>query len=291
MTPAVLCAIAKQTDAKVPRMAGDLAASLGTSVVLTHVAETGRPFRLSGGERAVADAGSSGAPLSRARFEIAEDIAVEERRELGSPPQRLCELADEEKVELIVTGWRGRGALRSALFGSVSRELARRASCPVLIVPPRASVPMSVGDAPAARGVICGVARPDRSLAIVRFADNLASRLGDRLSLVHVNEAGPVAVQITMDEALAKALESVAAGTRAFVETGAPPGYALAAVAARERARLIVVGAGGLGDARPRLTSPSASAQLLAQVACPVLLLPERASLPYASQAEVDRAA
>lgn len=290
MTPAVLCAIDQKTDANVPRTAADLASSLGRRVVLTHVAMTGRRLRVSGGERVAADAAARRALLSRARPEIADDVHVEERPELGAPAEKLAEIAVEEEAELIVTGWRGHGTVRSALFGSVSRELADRAPCPVVIVPP--SMPIGAGDLPLARGVICGVARPDRSLAIARFADDLASRLGDPLLLVHVNDAGPIEVQLTMGEALTKSLESLAAGTRAVVETGAPPGYALAAVAARERPRLVVVGAGGLGAARPRLTFSSASAQLLGQARCPIMVIPERAPLPAAvRQGEWDKAA
>lgn len=278
MPPALLCAIDQTTDANVPWTAGDLAASLGSRVVLTHVAEAGRGLRVSGREGSAADTGARRALLSRARLEIADDVYVEERLELGAPGEKLAEVAVEEEAGLIVIGWRGRGTVRSALFGSVSRELARRASCPVVIVPP--SVPIGAGD-PRATGVICGESRPDRSLAIARFANDLASRLGDPLLLVHVDEGGPIEVQLTMGEAMTEAREWLAPGTRAFIDTGAPPGYALAAIAARERPRLVVVGAGGLGDARPRLTSPSDTRQLLRQATCPVLVLPELGSSPY----------
>ena len=53
----------------------------------------------------------------------------------GSPAEALIETADREGAELLVVGSRGRGSLRSAVLGSVSRELAARAPCPVVVVP------------------------------------------------------------------------------------------------------------------------------------------------------------
>jgi nucleotide-binding universal stress UspA family protein len=45
------------------------------------------------------------------------------------------EVADEISARLVVCGQRGRGALRTALLGSVSHRLASHAQRPVLIVP------------------------------------------------------------------------------------------------------------------------------------------------------------
>ena len=58
----------------------------------------------------------------------------------GQPAVVLAEVAADGDAELIVVGSRGRGAWRSAALGSVSSEVARRAPCPVIIVPERAAV-------------------------------------------------------------------------------------------------------------------------------------------------------
>jgi len=47
----------------------------------------------------------------------------------------ILETADELSVRLIVCGQRGRGALRTALLGSVSHALASHARHPILIAP------------------------------------------------------------------------------------------------------------------------------------------------------------
>ncbi len=55
-------------------------------------------------------------------------------REEGDPAARLLARA-EEGVDVLVVGSRRRGPWRRVVLGSVSGELARRAPCPVLIVP------------------------------------------------------------------------------------------------------------------------------------------------------------
>jgi nucleotide-binding universal stress UspA family protein len=66
----------------------------------------------------------------RAHVESAEKRVVS-----GFAAERLAELADEEKAELIVVGSRGRGAFKAAFLGSVSTSLIGVARCPVLVVP------------------------------------------------------------------------------------------------------------------------------------------------------------
>ena len=59
---------------------------------------------------------------------------------LGQPAVVLAEVAADCDAEFIVVGSRGRGAWRSAVLGSVSSEVVRRAPCPVIIVPERAAI-------------------------------------------------------------------------------------------------------------------------------------------------------
>jgi nucleotide-binding universal stress UspA family protein len=56
------------------------------------------------------------------------------RVETGDPAERICALAEAEKVDLIVVGSHHTGVLRRVLGGSVSDNVAHHAPCPVLLV-------------------------------------------------------------------------------------------------------------------------------------------------------------
>jgi nucleotide-binding universal stress UspA family protein len=61
---------------------------------------------------------------------------AERRVVVGYAAERLADLADEERAEIIVVGSRGRGAFTAAFLGSVSTSLIGVVRCPVLVVPP-----------------------------------------------------------------------------------------------------------------------------------------------------------
>jgi nucleotide-binding universal stress UspA family protein len=58
----------------------------------------------------------------------------EGRVEIGDPGQRICDVATEEDVELIVMGTRDRGLLGRIFSPSVSSYVVSHAPCPVLVV-------------------------------------------------------------------------------------------------------------------------------------------------------------
>jgi nucleotide-binding universal stress UspA family protein len=67
---------------------------------------------------------------------LAEEKGVRCKLELcsGAPAERILHAADEFDADVIVVGSRGMGPWRSALLGSVSREVMSKARRPVLIV-------------------------------------------------------------------------------------------------------------------------------------------------------------
>ena len=77
---------------------------------------------------------------AEAAIERADTKAIvhvrEEVRWGNTPADEILTMAEEEKVDLLVLATHGRGAVQRALIGSVASGVARRATCPVLLVPP-----------------------------------------------------------------------------------------------------------------------------------------------------------
>jgi nucleotide-binding universal stress UspA family protein len=63
-------------------------------------------------------------------------IEVECHQIIGSPGRKICELAQSQKVGLIVIGHRGRRGLSEFFLGSVSNYVLHHANCSVLMVQP-----------------------------------------------------------------------------------------------------------------------------------------------------------
>lgn len=51
----------------------------------------------------------------------------------GSPRIEILRMAEEDKVDMIITGTRGKGTVRRTLMGSVSDHVLHHAHVPVLI--------------------------------------------------------------------------------------------------------------------------------------------------------------
>jgi nucleotide-binding universal stress UspA family protein len=72
----------------------------------------------------------------------ASGLKVRIRLEDGAPAQRILEVANEERADVIIVGTHGRTGLQRAILGSVADRLVRQAPCPVVTVPP------TLGDKP-----------------------------------------------------------------------------------------------------------------------------------------------
>lgn len=62
-------------------------------------------------------------------------IVVRTLVRLGDPGQEICEEAKESTVDFIVMGYRGLGAVKRAILGSVATQVLHETDCPVMIVP------------------------------------------------------------------------------------------------------------------------------------------------------------
>lgn len=67
----------------------------------------------------------------------AEEAGVETRSAVlrGFPVEAICEAAEKFAPQFLVVGSHGWGAVKRALFGSVSTGVLHHATCPVLVVP------------------------------------------------------------------------------------------------------------------------------------------------------------
>jgi nucleotide-binding universal stress UspA family protein len=61
---------------------------------------------------------------------------LETRVEVGSPAEKVVELAKKEKIDMIIMGAHGRKGLDRAIFGSVADKVVQSAPCPVLTIHP-----------------------------------------------------------------------------------------------------------------------------------------------------------
>jgi nucleotide-binding universal stress UspA family protein len=143
----ITCGVHGREDGPTVRTAARLADRLDVPLTLCHVLPSGARAAelvpvaagpLSSDDRY--QAASHGALRSALRLleDAEEDVSPGPhglwlRR--GDPADELLALADSTEAMLLVVGSRGRGPLRSSLFGSVSRELVHRAACPVVICP------------------------------------------------------------------------------------------------------------------------------------------------------------
>lgn len=74
---------------------------------------------------------------SEARLGTMPEIAMHPVVRYGGPPAEIIlHYLEEVDADLVVLGTRGFGAIRRALIGSVASTIARRATCPILLVPP-----------------------------------------------------------------------------------------------------------------------------------------------------------
>jgi nucleotide-binding universal stress UspA family protein len=108
-------------------VAGQLADELGLRLVLVHSANDDR-FVAPSAYRAAMERAHAALDRAAARWPAATRVVG-----LG-PAAELILAAARQRAALIVVGTRGRGALASALLGSVSGEVLDRATSPVVVV-------------------------------------------------------------------------------------------------------------------------------------------------------------
>jgi nucleotide-binding universal stress UspA family protein len=102
----------------------------------------------------------------------------------GQPARTILEQAADLRADVIVMGTHGSSGFERVLLGSVTEKVLRKATCPVLTVPPRRHVTSQL---PFVR-VLCAVDFSEWSLAAVELAASLARQSSAALELLHVVE-------------------------------------------------------------------------------------------------------
>jgi len=222
----------------------------------------------------------------------ARGIGLDVLIDVGQPAAAILERATGLPADLIVMGTHGMSGFQHFVLGSVTEKVLRKASCPVLTVPPRVQ---ATSQLPFKR-LLCAVDFSDVSLDAVRWALSLAEESGARLTLIHVLEwpweeppppmieelpfeqgAALAEFRRYLEESAKKRLESLipesvpASQVTTMLRSGKPHVQILH-VAADEQTDLIVIGVHGRNPVDMALFG-STTNQVVRRATCPVLTL------------------
>lgn len=218
--------------------------------------------------------------------EDARPTHTEYHVDVGRPADRIRATADEKNADVIVLGGSDGTAVERLLLGSVSEEVVRSASRPVMVVPSD----VTVGPVEA---VLSPVDFSECSRASLRESARWAQRVGARLEVLHVlTPEGPVppfsfgrevgdSGEIR-ERATAKLEELVAEvvpgelEVELLVEEG-PPANAIRAVADERRPDLVVMGTHGRRGLEQFIVG-STALEVLRQARWPVVTIRDRHS-------------
>jgi len=106
------------------------------------------------------------------------------RIEEGDIQPRIKQAIDENDIDLMVIGTRGRTGFGKLLLGSVAEEILRTVTCPVLTVGPQAD--LSRGSDGQIREILYATDFASESPAAAAYAVSLAEEFQARLVLLHV---------------------------------------------------------------------------------------------------------
>ena len=209
-------------------------------------------------------------------------LTVETTVKGGQPAREILALADRAQADMLVIGTHGRGGVEHLLLGSVAEKIMRKASCPVLVVPPGAP---GESDALFSR-ILCPIDGSAASAHALTYALSLAQETDGHVTLLYVVEPVPAAGEFGAldieeyrragEEHARKVLrDAVPDDVRTWcrlderVATGKPSERILDA-ARTERADVIVMGVRGRG-AIDLLAFGSTTNEVIRRAGCPVL--------------------
>ena len=104
--------------------------------------------------------------------------------------REILERARTLHADLLVMGTHGRSGFDRLLLGSTAETVLRKATCPVMVVPPHAVEPVAAGDVTFDR-ILCAVDFSDCSVAALTYALSMAEEADARLTVLNVLGQNP----------------------------------------------------------------------------------------------------
>jgi nucleotide-binding universal stress UspA family protein len=196
----------------------------------------------------------------------------------GNVWKEMCDIVEQKRIDLIVTGTHGRSGVSKVVMGSVAEKIFRHAACPVLTVGPRIH-----GDSDRfndLHSILVPIDFSPESIAAVSWAVSLAQSNHSRLYLLHVTpgEEEPESSLKMALHNLVPTAEEIGCAPKVFVERGLPSQKILDL--AEELAADLIV----LGVKRPALIEGTSTHQTMATASkvigaagCPVITVRPRA--------------
>lgn len=213
------------------------------------------------------------------------DVIVTERNDVH---REILEQAQTVSADLLVLGSHGHSGFDRLMLGSIAEKVLRKATCPVMIVPPHAEHPVAAGDVDFDR-ILCAVDFSACSLAALTHALSMAEEADAKVTILNVIEkppeldAFPVSAAFNVDEVRAAAEAERLRRLRALVpasivpyctvETAVWEGSAWRGIlhmAAERQSDLIVMGVHGRGAVDLALFG-SNTHHVIRAATCPVL--------------------
>jgi nucleotide-binding universal stress UspA family protein len=130
--------------------------------------------------------------LRRMAAAVPPDVPVEfSIQEAPYVHEEILAQAGATHADLLVIGTHGRSGFQRLFLGSVTEKVIRKATCPTLVVPPRApDVP--AGSPIQFRRILCAVDFSESSLDALAHAISMAEESDAQLTVLHVAEFPPV---------------------------------------------------------------------------------------------------
>jgi nucleotide-binding universal stress UspA family protein len=220
----------------------------------------------------------------RAATSVAIDTVLDEANGVSDA---IVSRATELDIDFIVMGTHGRSGFERLILGSVAERVLRKASCPVLTVPPRTAqaVPREIASF---HRILCPVDFSPSSGRALQYAASLAQEAHAHLTVLHVVEMPPDLSEFPytgLTEYRDARFQQARAHLSHAVKTDVPAacrvdelvlvgrGYReIVRVAADQAADLIAMGIQGRGAA-DLMFFGSTTNHVIRQSTCPVLTL------------------